>query len=404
MVRKFLVFCSVAILLFPYFVMPVSVAAKAQTLGDVEKELEQYKADYEANKNNIHQTEEEIASTQNRIKQANLQIIDFNNQIISLNEEIEQLKEDIAKKDREIKNIMNFVQKSNGESAYLEYAFGAKDFTDFIYRVAVSEQLTDYNQKLIKEFKSKIEQNNQKTKELDEKKIELNKKQEELSNFLLTLNSTLANYEEESIDIEEEIRMKEDAIQMYKDMECTSDDLLEVCTAEKLPVTTELYRPLKVGHVSQEFGYPDAITQQFYSMHGGIDITTVDNNTPVYAAGEGMVVAISRNQSCGNNIVYIQHRFKNGDTYTTSYWHMRKVFVEEGDTVDKNTQIGIMGGAASDHDACALGAHVHFVIATGLYLKDYYYLSTFNARRINPRILVNFPAKWREFTDRYIKY
>ena len=63
-----------------------------------------------------------------------------------------------------------------------------------------------------------------------------------------------------------------------------------------------------------------------------------------------------------------------------------------------------MGGAWSDGDACATGAHVHFVVATGLYLQDYYYISTLNARRINPRTIVNFPPIGVSFTDRYIKY
>lgn len=404
MFKKFVNICAIIVLLFPSFIMPGRMTIKAETLGDVERELEKYKADYQANKDSQTATEEEINNAQKQIKQANLQIIEANNNIITLREEIDKLNEDISKKDKEIKEIINFFQKSNGESAYLEYAFGAKDFTDFIYRVAVSEQLTNYNKKLITEFKEQIEQNNKKTIELDKKKKELNKKQEDLSELLLSLNSKLATYEEEAIDIEEEIRMKEDAIKMYKDMGCESDDEIDVCTAEKLPTTTKFFRPLKVGYVSQEFGYPDSITQQFYSFHGGIDITTNDNNTPVYASGRGMVVAISRNQRCGKNIVYIQHQFQNGDTYTTSYWHLRRVLVSEGDTVDENTQIGIMGGALSDHDACALGPHVHFVVATGLYLKDYYYLSTFNARRINPRTLVNFPVKWRDFTDRYIKY
>lgn len=404
MFKKIVNICAIIVLLFPSFIMPSRITVKAETLGDVKKELEKYKADYEANKNNQSATEEQITKTQEQIKQANLQIIEANNNIIKLNEEIDKLNEDIAKKDKEIKDIMNFFQKSNGESAYLEYAFGAKDFTDFIYRTAVSEQLTNYNKKLIADFKEKIEQNNQKTKELDNKKKELNQKQTDLASLLSNLNSKLATYEEEAIDIEEEIRMKEDAIKMYEDMGCEIDDEIDVCTAEKLPTTTKFFRPLKVGYVSQEFGYPDSVTSQFYSFHGGIDITTVDNNTPVYASGEGMVVAVSRNQRCGKNIVYIQHKLYNGETYTTSYWHLRKVFVSEGDTVNKDTQIGIMGGAYSDHDACSLGAHVHFVIATGLYLKDYYYLSTFNARRINPRTLVNFPAKWVDFKDRYIKY
>lgn len=404
MIKKILNIFCIIILIIPYIIVP-DVRVKAQTLGDVERELQKYKDDYAAQEEGKKQTEEEIAATRQNIDNATKDITAANEEIVNLNNEISLLNDEIKEKEKQIKDIMNFYQKSNGESAYLEYAFGAKSFTDFIYRMAISEQLTKYNKSLIKEYNEKIDANNKKTKELDEKKKQLKEKQEKLEVLLKSLNNNLAGYEEEMVSIEEEIRMKEDAIQMYKDMGCKSEDDLDVCTAQKLPETTELFRPLKVGYVTQEFGYPDRDTSALYSFHGGIDVSTTDNNTPVYAAGAGLVVAISRNQYCGKNIVYIQHRLRNGETYTTSYWHLRRVYVEEGDVVSRDTQIGIMGGAYSDHDACAYGAHVHFVVATGLYLKDYYYISTFNARRINPRILVNFPSsKYSSFTDRFVKY
>lgn len=403
MFRKVVIILSIFVLLFPNIILP-SFRVKAETLGDVERELEKYKQDYLDNQKKQEQTEEEMELTRQKIIKANNDIIKSNNEIIELNNEIDRLNEEIAEKELQIKDIMNFFQKSNGESAYLEYMFGAKSFTDFIYRMAISEQLTNYNKELIKEFNVQIDENNKKAKELEQKKIDLKKLQDSLENLYKSLSVDLSGYVEDQVDIEEEIRMKEDAIKMYKDLGCKSEDDIDVCTRAKLPATTELFRPLVVGRVTQEFGYPDASTAGFYSFHGAIDISTYDNNTPVYAAGNGLVVAISRNQRCGSNIVYIQHKLYSGETYTTAYWHLRRVYVSEGDTVTRDTQIGIMGGAASDGDICSTGAHVHFIVATGLYLQDYYYISTLNARRINPRTLVNFPAIGVQFTDRYIKY
>lgn len=403
MFKKLFSILTVLLLLIPQIIIP-DMTVKAETLGDVERELAKYKADYETNKNLQQQTKEEMQETQNKIAKANNDIVVANNEIIALQKEITELNEEIAKKEKEIKEIMNFFQKSTGESAYLEYMFGAKTFTDFIYRMAISEQMTDYNKRLIKEFQEKIEENNKKSQELEDKKVELQKMQQNLEALYNSLQSDLSSYIEDQVSIEEEIRMKEDAIAMYKEMGCKTDDEIDICTREKLPPTTELFRPLVSGYVTQEFGLPDYSTSYLYSIHGAIDISTYDNNTPVYAAGNGLVVAISRNQYCGNNIVYIQHVLYSGETYTTAYWHLRRVLVEEGDVVTKDTPIGIMGGAYSDHDACAMGAHVHFVVATGLYLQDYYYISTLNSRRINPRIVVNFPDYGVEWEDRLTKY
>lgn len=403
MIKKMVNILLVFALLFSSFIIP-NARIEAKTLGDIERELNDYKKEYEDNKNKQQQTQEEIDEAKAKIAKANQDIIDASNEILRLNKEIDTLNEEIEQKNEELKDIMNFFQKANGESAYLEYAFGAKDFTDFIYRTAISEQLSKYNQKLIAEFEDKIDENNKKTKQLDDKKIELKNKQKELEELLGTLNLELESYQEDEVSIEEQIRMREDAIEMYKEMGCKSEDDIDVCTRQKLPTTTELFRPLRQGYVTQEFGYADADTSWLYSFHWGIDVSTYDNDTPVYSAGDGMVVSISRNQSCGNNIVYIHHRLKNGETYTSAYWHLRRVLVSEGDVVTKDTQVGVMGGAWSDHDACAAGAHVHFVLATGLYLQDYYNFDTYRSRRINPRTVINFPSLYADFTDRYIKY
>lgn len=41
------------------------------------------------------------------------------------------------------------MQISEGDNVYLEYIFEATSFTDFIYRSAIVEQLTKYNDELI---------------------------------------------------------------------------------------------------------------------------------------------------------------------------------------------------------------------------------------------------------------
>ena len=48
---------------------------------------------------------------------------------------------------------------------YLEYVFTATDFTDFIYRMAIAEQLSDYNEKLISDYEDLIIENEKKKEE-----------------------------------------------------------------------------------------------------------------------------------------------------------------------------------------------------------------------------------------------
>lgn len=65
---------------------------------------------------------------------------------------------------------MEYYQIANGNNAYLEYAFGAETITDMIYRMSIVEQLTEYNDKIMKELKQLIAENNKKKTQLSSKK------------------------------------------------------------------------------------------------------------------------------------------------------------------------------------------------------------------------------------------
>ena len=73
--------------------------------------------------------------------------------------EIEEYNEKIKEKSLETKELFQYLQIANGENAYLEYAFGAHDITDMIYRMSLVEQLTEYNDKMISELEEMIKAN-----------------------------------------------------------------------------------------------------------------------------------------------------------------------------------------------------------------------------------------------------
>lgn len=400
--KKIFNFLLIIVLLIPCFLV-CPIKSNAQTLGELKQELQDFIDKYEENKHQVELTEQEIKETKERMVQINEEIYQIGIDMLNLNEEIEKLNEDIKDKEQEIKDIMNFVQISNGESAYLEYAFGAKDFTDFIYRAAIAEQLSKYNEELIEQYNNNIEENKEKTEELKIKKTQLNNKQDELSKNVIKLGDKIDKLEENSISIEEEIESRKEAIDMYENQYgCKDYEDIDTCAVDILPPDTSFYRPLVEGWVTSNFDYYDPWGTGDWTFHYALDLAAGDYNTPVYAAANGVVASVTYNSSCGKNIVYIQH-IVNGERYTTGYWHLRRVFVQTGDKVTKETQIGIQGGALSDND-CSTGAHVHFVVATGLYMVDYVEHEVLNARRINPRLVMNVPALGGYFANRYTKY
>lgn len=376
----------------------------AKTLGDLKKELQANIDEYNQAQSDKKLTQDQINSIKSNIQSATNEIANSQTQISNLTLEIENLNKEIETKKQQIKDIIGFYQLSGSSTAYLDYAMGAKTFTDFIYRMAISEQLIAYNDELVDEYNKLIVSNKEKQVELSNKITELEQKQVEISKNLDSLGNKLDEIVDLTVDIEEEISVRREAIEMYeKQYGCKDSDDLDVCTKGQLPADTKFWRPIVSGGASSEYGYRTYWLngKKVTDFHTGIDLT----GTPeIYASAAGVVAGIVRKASCGGNKIYIHHKI-NGVTYTTAYVHLRTILVSVGDVVTKDTQIAVMGGdpRVETWDKCSTGRHLHFMVAYGLYLSDYKAWNTFVSKSVNPRSLVNFPSSGR-FTNRTTKY
>ena len=363
-------------LVLSFLIIPEQVSAK--TLRQLKNELALMQAEYNANKYEKNLTASQINEINKNIAAISTEVTNIGNSLITLNDEIEALTKDIADKTEQVKDIMNFVQVSKGETAYLEYAFGAQSFTDFIYRMSVSEQLAAYNSDLVDTYNNMIVENGKKIEALQVQTQELYAKQDSLEVQMKSLGNKLASLNEVNISIEEEIKLQTETIRLYEDMGCGLDEDISYCGRNKLPVGTAFFRPINAGRVNSEYGMRFHPTQGRYILHAGVDLGSSGGNVPIYAAADGMVIALSIKTSCGGNIVYIHHNI-NGKYYTTMYAHLRTINVSPKQVVTRNTVIGTMGGDAytQQWDKCTTGLHLHFQIANGLYLKDYSSYTTF---------------------------
>ena len=93
-------------------------------------------------------------------------------------------------------------------------------------------------------------------------------------------------------------------------------------------------------------------------------------------------------------MIYVQHSV-NGKKYTTVYMHLKSFNVDVGDTVFLATVIAYSGGGVSTmgYDRCTTGAHLHFGMYTGW--------TTARSNLIDPRTMVNFPAKGSRYYSRW---
>lgn len=400
-IKKIIIF----LLTFLFIFNLPNINVEAKTLRDLKNELAALKQKKQNAENEKKLTENEISNVNKDIENTTNRITESENTIEKLTDEINELNEKAKKRELEIKEVMHFLQISNGESAYLEYIFGAKDITDFIYRSAISGQLVSYNEELIEEYNNTILKNKEKQEELRLELITLDTKHKELEVKLTELGTELNAMQDVSMSIDEEIAAQEKMVTYYeKTLKCGLDEDLNYCGT--VPYSGNFVRPLLNGRITSLYGtrcYTRNNGQYYCGFHNGIDIAGGD--TRVYSAAPGTVGAIFYRQSCGGNMVFIHHNV-GGSYYTTAYFHVKNINVKVGDYVDQNTVIATMGGGSDTwwYDSCTTGTHLHFAVATGLYMKDYSSWSTYSARNINPKSVVNFPGAGVWFSNRVYRY
>lgn len=397
------IFLIIVMMIVTLFVPIKSDRVEAKTLRDLKNELSSKESEYRESKDKQRLTEGEINDRKSSIKAINDEISNINQEMLSLTAEIEKLNEDIKIKEKQIKEILNYYQLSNGESAYLEYVFNAVSFTDFIYRLAIAEQLTDYNDSLIDEYNATIKRNEEKKVELSNKTVSLNKKQEDLASELVKLQDQLSEVLEENVSIEDEIKALRDYVDTYENKyKCGLDEDISTCGRDKLPPGTKFYRPVVSGVITAGFGwyYPWG-----YAMwHYGMDFGGTGHGASVYSVADGKVAAIMYRTSCGGNMVFIHH-IVNGATYTSGYFHLASVNVNVGDIVTPSSVIGYVGGTSAEWwDSCSTGAHLHLQMAYGLYMQDYTSWSYYSSKSFDPRLVINLPGEGAWFSGRDTRY
>lgn len=391
------------ILLISIFLINVDVSAK--TLGQFKKELSQTEEKYEKNQLDKAKTEEEIAATKQKINDLSQEKIKTAEEIDKLNKELEQLALDIEKMQKELKSIMNYYQLSNTNSLYMEYVFNADSMTDFIYRLAISEQLSRHRKNTIDKYNKLIEETKKKVSELSKKQVELNKLEEELAKQMSRLGENLSTISDAAIDIQDEIKSLKSKIREYEDKyKCKDNEDVKDCEDRYykslgqggMPSAAGFYRPLTWGITTTNFGY----SPYHGTTHYGMDISA-NHGTNVYPVADGRVVHITYKSSCGGNMLFIGHTV-NGVRYTSAYYHLSSVNVKVGQIVSHNDVVANTGGVPwiETWDKCSSGGHLHLQMATGIYMQDYMWYSNFQARSFNPRNLISIPLEGGSFSGR----
>ncbi len=352
---------KILIVIIPILVLTLLIPAnvKAVTLKEYEDAVARYTKELQEKEAKIARGKEEIEKVKRTIAETQAKIETTEKEIQELQEEIERCNREIEKKDKESKKIMEYYQVENGNNAYLEYVFGAISITDMIYRMSVVEQLTDYNDKVMKELKQLIETNKKKTEEL-------NKKTEELKELKKKLESEKERIEQEVSGVEGtvpstkgQIALYQQRVNYYKGRGCKSNDVIGV-TCDRPPPASGGGGNVPAGAVIGPNGFRFPVNGGRISWgygsggHKGVDITR-GCGTPIYAVAPGRVYYKGNTlDNYGAYMVMIVHNV-NGKLVFSQYAHvLPNIPVSVGQDVDIGTVVAYMGSTGY-----STGCHLH---------------------------------------------
>lgn len=187
----------------------------------------------------------------------------------------------------------------------------------------------------------------------------------QLNNFLPeyeeSINKSLEQ-DEKVKDIEEDLKKskkklakKEEILKKHQEKLKKAVKDLEVALEkekQRLAAFTELKKPVNSQWISSYFGYrSNPFTDKGREFHSGID-WPAPLNTPIKAAGSGIITKARKNGGYGN-FIEIRHT----DNMVTRYGHLNSYNVVEGQEVSRGDIIGYMGTTGR-----STGSHLHFEV------------------------------------------
>ena len=361
-------------LLLVLMFLSVNMICNAQSVNDLEKQVNKLQSDIKTSQNLLKKTSKnkettlkEVELLQAQIKKRDDLIKTYEQQLSILNKETKGYKNDVAKLQNELeKNRQEYADllviqyRNRNNLNNLLFIFSSEDFNQAIRRMRYIQQFNDLLKHKMKEIdgtksdiKKRIEKN-----EADKKRIEkLNdvqkKERDELNKDKKVLNDKVANLKKQEKNIKKEIEQKQ---KETKDLQARikkviSDEVAK--TKTNATVDTKLSEnfegnkgklpwPVESGVVTKKYGNnPHPTQSKVVVFNNGIDIST-EQGSNALCVFDGQVSTVFNTGS--TNVVMVRHGL-----YFTLYANLDKVYVKAGDKVRTGEKLGLVHTGANDN-------------------------------------------------------
>ena len=391
------------ILIIFLFIFAIPFTANAETIAQKRQQIANLKNQYQQQQNKKNQAKSDIKSDEQSIKNKEAEINTNQQKVTDAENESAQLTIEIANNKEELERVMNAYQKAQGDNVYLEYVFQASSYEDLVYRYAVMEQIMEYMNGKIDEYKNKIQKNEELKVYIADRQVQLNNQIASLNDEIDSLYDDISKYDKYANDIQSDIKDAEGFLNYMINMGCKETEELSACQA-RVNSTNNIgwTKPLVKGKVTSYFGNRNSPLNGSAEFHSGTDIGGNAEGTNVYAIASGTVCKIVKKSKCGGNQVYVCS-YVNGKKYTACYMHLLTINVSLYQTVYTNTVVGTVGGGkgTSSWETCSTGAHLHLGLGTGWYGSDYTTYTQWKSHLIDARTTIPLPKYGVWWYSRY---
>ena len=352
--------------------------ANAQTIEELQSQIEQNKkkrqeynnlanktaGDISKEKENQEAISEQIVLTQDIIK-------DLQTKIDTLTQSISDTEELVSKQEAQIAQGVEDYKKRlrtmylSGNTSYAEILVGSSDFFNFLMNLDLIKSVAKHDDEIISDLITLKEEYEQTKADLLEKKTdaenskaEYDENQEQLNELFSKSKSMMQSLEEEKqhyLSLSAEQKAKEEELQKEVDR------LIEEKRRKDNSYVGGIFTWPTPGYtyITSPFGW------RWGRLHAGVDISGANiYGKPIVAANSGTVI-IAKN-------TYIPHysygkyvAIDHGGGYVTVYGHCSSVLVSVGQQVKKGETIALVGSTGD-----STGPHLHFEIRVNGVKKD----------------------------------
>lgn len=282
-----------------------------KTLDDVEAGKKKQSDNIQIIQSNINDLNGQIDVLEKRVNVLNSDITKLNSSITVLNSEISKLNGSISETEDKIlettrktdllfgkikgRLIINYMQ---GSASNLEVMLGVRDLPSFLTKLQIIRNLSDYDQQLLTDFESNLEELNNLNSLLSADKAALDIKETSLSGEKKSLSNRQSDMESSQYVLDMKKQLSEhkynEAVSYFKSLDETSNDynaMLRLLSKEQDKVDAEINAYLlKYGSSADDAAKVESVTNASgdgASVSETVPETTTKKNTAVITAYTG---------------------------------------------------------------------------------------------------------------------